>query len=83
MCPIAIHTHTEVPDLSLYWTCLLFPKIMKDIKIVRTLHNTVLWNKWKSIGGVVEKFMHKRKANISTSNMITCTYQKNLVLILI
>jgi glycosyltransferase involved in cell wall biosynthesis len=49
---------------------------MKDIKIVRTLHNTVLWNKWKSIGGVVEKFMHKRKANISTSNMITCTYQK-------
>ena len=37
------YTYTyRVPDLSLYWTCLLFPKIMKDIKIVRTLHNTVL-----------------------------------------
>lgn len=76
VCPIAIHTHTEIPDLSLYWTCLLAPRIMQDIKIVRTLHNTVLWNKWKSIGRVVEKFMQKHKANISTSNMITCTYQK-------
>ena len=76
VCPIAIHTHTEIPDLSLYWTCLLAPRIMQDIKIVRTLHNTVLLNKWKSIGRVVEKFMQKHKANISTSNMITCTYQK-------
>ena len=37
VCPIAIHTHTEIPDLSLYWTCLLAPRIMQDIKIVRTL----------------------------------------------
>ena len=47
LCPIAIHTHTEIPDLSLYWTCLLAPRIMQDIKIVRTSHNRVLWNKWE------------------------------------
>lgn len=74
--PIAIHTHTEIPDLSLYWTTFLFPKAMESIKIVRTLHNTVLWDNWKVIGRFVERFMQKRKANISTSNMITHTYQK-------
>lgn len=78
VCPIAIHTHTEIPDLSLYWTCLLAPRIMQDIKIVRTLHNTVLWNKWKSIGRVVEKFMQKHKANISTSNMINLYISKRI-----
>lgn len=73
--PIAIHTHTELPDISLYWSFSLYPSLFKNIKIIRTIHNTQLWNKWKKIGHLVEKFMKKQKANISTSLMITQAYQ--------
>lgn len=74
--PDVIHTHTEMPDLALFLSASLFPWKLKNIKIVRTLHNTLLWDKWKYIGKMVEKFMIGRKANVSNSNMITETYLK-------
>ncbi len=73
--PTAIHTHTEIPDISLYWSYMLYPSLFKGIRIIRTIHNTQLWNKWKRIGHIVEKFMQNHKANISTSQMITQTYE--------
>lgn len=73
--PVAIHTHTEIPDISLYWSYILHPSLFKNIRLIRTIHNTQLWNKWKKIGHRVEAFMQKHKANISTSQMITEAYQ--------
>ena len=74
--PDVIQTHTENPDLGVYLTYLLFPHLFKNIKIVRTLHNTVLWQNWKFIGKVVERFFVKKRANVSNSNMISEVYQR-------
>ena len=74
--PDVIHTHTEMPDLALYLCHLLMPWKLKGVKIVRTLHNTLLWDKWKGIGNRVEKYMIKKKANVSNSLMISAMYQK-------
>lgn len=73
--PDVIQTHTEVPDLSLYLTHFIFPRLFKNIKIVRTLHNTVLWSNWKYIGKVAEKFYKSKKANVTNSKMIAKVYQ--------
>lgn len=74
--PDVIHTHTEMPDLALYLTHLVFPRSLKKVKIIRTLHNTQLWNQWKWLGNHVEQFMIRHRANVSNSKMITGTYQK-------
>lgn len=74
--PNVIHSHTEIPDLALYiWHCIfgwLFPKI----RYVRTIHNTELWNKWKSVGTKVERFFKKKHANVSISKSTQQYYQK-------
>ena len=62
--PTIIHTHTEVPDLSIYLFHFIYPW---HKRYVRTIHNTELWNKWKKIGRKVESFFQKRKANVSIS----------------
>lgn len=74
--PDVIQTHTENPDLGVYLTYKLFPGLFKNIIIVRTLHNTVLWQSWKSIGIHVERFIQSHKANITNSKMIAEVYQK-------
>ena len=74
--PDVIQTHTEVPDLSLYLTNVIFPRLFKNIKIVRTLHNTVLWSNWKYIGKVAEKYYKSKKANVTNSKMIAKVYQR-------
>lgn len=74
--PDVIHTHTENPDLGLYLTYKLFPWMFKNIKIVRTLHNTVLWQGWGRIGRLVESFIQKKKANVTNSKMVAKTYQQ-------
>lgn len=74
--PNVIHSHTEIPDLALYvWFC-IFGRLFPRIRYVRTIHNTELWNKWKSIGKRVEKFFLKRHANVSISKSTQLYYQK-------
>ena len=51
--PDVIQTHTEIPDLAVFLFHKLFP--FYHFKLVRTLHNTVLWNSWGKIGKIVEK----------------------------
>ena len=41
--PDVIHTHTETPDLALYVFSRVFPRMLRRVKIVRTIHNTRLW----------------------------------------
>lgn len=65
--PQIIHSHTEVPDLSVFLFYKLFGWMFPLIKYVRTIHNTVLWSDWKQIGVKVESFFNKKKANIAIS----------------
>lgn len=75
--PNIIHSHTEIPDLSLW----LFRKISWIFfwihpKYIRTIHNTELWNKWKEIGKIVEKSYIKRNSNIAISKSTQECYTK-------
>lgn len=72
--PKIIHTHTEVPDLSIYLFHFLCPwhKIF-----IRTIHNNELWNDWKRLGKKVERFFIKNTSNIAISKSVQESYEKN------
>lgn len=69
-----MHTHTEIPDLSVFIFSKIFPQT--KFKLVRTLHNTVLWQDWNKIGSIVEKWIIKNHANVSNSISVTEAYKK-------
>lgn len=76
--PNVIHSHTEIPDLSLW----LFGKLSWmfwgiKARYVRTIHNTELWNDWKWIGGMVERFYLKHKCNVAISKAVRDAYEKS------
>lgn len=74
--PNVIHTHTEIPDLSIYIWHTLFGWLFPMLKYVRTIHNTELWNEWKGIGQHVETFYKNVHANIAISESTRQCYQK-------
>lgn len=57
--PQVIHTHTEIPDLSIYLWNKIFGWMFPSIKYVRTIHNTELWNQWAQIGKKLNIFILK------------------------
>lgn len=73
--PNIIHTHTEIPDLSIF----IYEKLAKIFvlknKYVRTIHNTQLWNDWKKIGLRVEPLFQKQKANVAISESVKKNYE--------
>lgn len=75
--PQIIHSHTEIPDLALW----IFRKIswitfwIKP-KYIRTIHNTELWNDWKTIGKIVEKYYQKHHCNVAISTSTQESYIK-------
>lgn len=73
--PSVIHTHTEIPDLSVYLFFRLF-FLLKKTAIIRTIHNNELWNKWEAIGRHVEKFYQKYGNNIAISKSTQASYYK-------
>lgn len=72
--PAIIHTHTEIPDLSIYLFHFLYPW---HKNYIRTIHNTELWNNWKNIGKKVEKFFIKHNSNVAISESVRNCYIKN------
>lgn len=74
--PRIIHTHTEVPDLSVWLWYNIVGHFFRRIKYVRTIHNTELWNSWKGIGAKVESFFRKHGSNIAISSSTRECYLK-------
>lgn len=72
--PDVLHSHTEIPDIALYATLRLFP-FVKPHKIVRTIHNTVLWTGMKRLGRRIERFMQQHNANVSISESVSQCYE--------
>lgn len=75
--PDIIHAHTEIPDLAL-WLFRRISWILIGIKTkyVRTIHNTELWNDWKFVGNIVERFYIKHKCNIAISDSTQIQYKR-------
>ncbi len=76
--PQILHSHTEVPDLSLW----IFRKLSwlffwVSPKYVRTIHNTQLWNKWKWVARFVEPFYQRNKCNVAISDTTKKCYEKS------
>lgn len=72
--PDVIHTHTETPDLALYVFSRVFPRMLRRVKIVRTIHNTRLWTGLPRIAQWVEAFFKSRNANIAISDSVRDSY---------
>lgn len=72
--PAVIHTHTEVPDLAVFLSWIFGGRLNKDVRFVRTIHNTVLWTGWAGIGCRVEKFFQSKKANVAISESVRQAY---------
>ena len=72
--PDVIHTHTETPDLALYVFSRVFPRMLRRVKIVRTIHNTRLWTGLPRTAQWVETFFKSRNANIAISNSVRDSY---------
>ena len=72
--PDVIHTHTETPDLALYVFSRVFPRMLRRMKIVRTIHNTRLWTGLPHTAQWVEAFFKSRNANIAISDSVRDSY---------
>ena len=72
--PDVIHTHTETPDLALYVFSRVFPRMLRRVKIVRTIHNTRLWTGLPRTAQWVEAFFKSLGANIAISNSVRDSY---------
>ena len=72
--PDVIHTHTETPDLALYVFSRVFPRMLRRVKIVRTIHNTRLWTGLPRTAQWVEAFFKSLGANIAISDSVRDSY---------
>jgi len=73
--PDVIHSHTEVPDMSVCAFFRLFPWLRK-CRVVRTIHNTRLWTGQRRLGAVIEKFFQRLNANVAISASVRDSYHK-------
>ncbi len=64
--PNIVHLHTEVPEACWTLSSLLFLRCRRK-KLVRTIHNSVLWPKWKAVGWIVDMILN-RGTLIAVSN---------------
>lgn len=74
--PQIIHSHTEIPDMAVWNFFTLFPFLLKQCKIVRTIHNTNLWTGLKKTGIRIEKWMQKNDANVAISVSVQNNYNE-------
>lgn len=76
--PRVLHSHTEVPDLSLWiFRRLSWIFFWVKPKYVRTIHNTQLWNKWKWVARFVEPFYRRNGCNVAISENTRQCYIQN------
>lgn len=75
--PAVVHSHTEMPDMAVWWFFTLFPGLLRGCKVVRTIHNTRLWTGLKATGRRVERFFIRHNANVAISASVRDSYENN------
>ncbi|UQN09752.1 glycosyltransferase [Deinococcus sp. QL22] len=67
--PDIVHLHTDIPDAA-YAASLLFGSENPGLRVIRTIHNTVLWPKWVRIGQWVERRLeHAESVGVSPASL--------------
>lgn len=74
--PVVLHSHTEVPDLSVFLFHIFGGWLFRGIKYVRTIHNTVLWTGWPGVGKIVERFFMRKSSNVAICISVQKSYYK-------
>lgn len=74
--PVAVHLHTEVPDMAYTWFAYMFPFAARRMHVVRTVHNTVLWTGLGKTGRLVERFMQAEASLVAVSQAVAEAYQQ-------
>ena len=75
-CPDIIHTHTEVPDISIFlWINGIGLRWRNRVQVIRTVHNTKLWNGWIFLGKIVERFFNKHHSNVAIGTEVARSYE--------
>lgn len=72
--PDVVHCHTEMPDMAVWLTLKALPFI--HIRVVRTIHNTILWSGMQRIGPRVERLMQSAHANVAISPNVQQAYSR-------
>lgn len=72
--PAVIHSHAEGANISVYLFYILFGWMFRKTKYVRTIHNTMHWNKWERLGRIVEPFFIHHHCNVSISYAVQKSY---------
>lgn len=72
--PDVIHSHAETSNLSIFLFYRFFGWMFRKTKYVRTIHNTVHWDKWEWIGKVVEPFFIYHHSNVAISYAVQDSY---------
>ena len=73
--PDIIHLHNEISLLAYFLFCKT-TRIQKPELIVETVHSCQLWNKWKLIGKIVEKYYQNNGKQVAVSNSVAQMYNK-------
>ena len=73
--PAVVHSHTEMPDLAVWWFFTLFPRLLVGCKVVRTIHNTRLWTGLEATGRRVERFFRRNNSNVAISVSVRDSYE--------
>jgi glycosyltransferase involved in cell wall biosynthesis len=71
--PNIIHLNTEIPEFSFFVFKFIFRQY-KNIKVVRTIHNTELWGRWQLFGMHIERALVCSPC-IFVSNEVKSQYQ--------
>lgn len=74
--PDVLHCHTELPDMGIVAAIQLFPFIARRCRIVRTIHNNVLWTGQERIGNFCESVFHSSNCNIAISQSVRHSYME-------
>lgn len=72
--PDVVHVHTEAPDLCLYFSSRVLRRLLRGVRIVRTIHNTRLWAGQDRVARHVERYFVSCGANIAISQSVRDSY---------
>lgn len=81
--PRVIHSHTEIPDLSIFLFYKIFGVFFKQVFVIRTIHNNQLWNGWQKVGKYVDSYFDRKNTNIVISNSTKDSYQSKHINVLL
>ena len=72
--PDIIHCHTDIPEQAVWYFRRLFPRLSRQYRLARTIHNTELWHGLPKTGRRIEQMFQQTGANVAVSQPVADAY---------